>query len=497
MRFLISFLALITILEAKLDPKPFYGSTQRIGRDTTLKYCERKLFSDIYGIAMVKPRGTNSTLLVASDPNWCRLIYTSFNESAQELKYLRQFGGYGNAVGKFIYPMGICIDTTVYQGNTNQYAIYVTDSWNKRVAKEKYKIDKDSIVSDGILVSGLSNPTDVACVSRPEGGAYIVVAEKDTHQIRLYQRSATGVISLIQTYGTRGCGAGEFFEPQGVAICQATDAQGGYFIYVTDTGNRRVVCLRYKPSQGITWNSAYQTMENAQFLSVTASQYYCVYVTDFTQNKIWVFTPGLGELLYTYGDGNLLNGPKDICIDWDRIGLTERWTATTGIQYFKIIPEIREFYPEPNIFDATEDSVKINFRVDETANYLTMEVAGNNLFENQYFVPGRYSLYWDGRDTLGKVVLPGNYVIRIYCQGQVIATSNVTVKGTLKSGTLAQNEHWTEEGEPYVLTGDVEMPNQPNSKLVIEPGVKVMPTGNYGITHPIYWTGGFNNLGKR
>jgi len=196
MRFLISFLALITILEAKLDPKPFYGSTQRIGRDTTLKYCERKLFSDIYGIAMVKPRGTNSTLLVASDPNWCRLIYTSFNESAQELKYLRQFGGYGNAVGKFIYPMGICIDTTVYQGNTNQYAIYVTDSWNKRVAKEKYKIDKDSIVSDGILVSGLSNPTDVACVSRPEGGAYIVVAEKDTHQIRLYQRSATGVISF-------------------------------------------------------------------------------------------------------------------------------------------------------------------------------------------------------------------------------------------------------------------------------------------------------------
>jgi hypothetical protein len=77
-----------------------------------------------------------------------------------------------------------------------------------------------------------------------------------------------------------------------------------------------------------------------------------------------------------------------------------------------------------------------------------MEVAGRNLFENQYYAPGRYEVYWDGRGGDGKVVLPGNYVIRIYCQGQVIATTSVIVKGTLKSGTLAANEHWTEEGEP-------------------------------------------------
>ncbi|MGB9722267.1 MAG: right-handed parallel beta-helix repeat-containing protein, partial [bacterium] len=38
---------------------------------------------------------------------------------------------------------------------------------------------------------------------------------------------------------------------------------------------------------------------------------------------------------------------------------------------------------------------------------------------------------------------------------------------------------WTEEGEPYVLTGDVKVPG--GGKLVIDPGVKVMPTGNYGI----------------
>ncbi len=440
------------LLYGKLVPTPFITepeTLQRVGCNYTFEYFDRRLIGETYGIAMVKPRGVNSTLIVVTDDMWHRILYTNLIETGrQEARYLRAFGECGAEIGQFSEPKGLCIDTTIYSGITAENAIYIADRWNSRVVKLKYLILQDTILADGILVSGLSNPTDVACVSRPEGGAYIVVVEKDTHRIRLYQRSSTGVISLIQTYGTRGCGAGEFFKPQGVTICQATDAQGGYFIYVTDTGNRRVVCLRYKPSQGITWENAYRTMENAQFLSVTASQYYCVYVTDFTQNKIWVFTPGLGELLYTYGDANLLNGPKDICIDWDRIGLTERWTATTGLQYFKIIPEIREFYPEPQNFDATEDSVKINFRVDEIANYLTMEVAGRNLFENQYYVPGRYEVYQDGRGPDGKVVLPGNYVIRIYCQGQVIATTSVAVKGTLKSGTLAANEHWTEEGEP-------------------------------------------------
>lgn len=456
MRFLAIFIGIMLTLEAKLVPTPFFMNLQRVGRDSTLTHFGKKLFHDCYGIAMVKPRGTNSTLIIVSDPGWCRLIYTRVYEQQQDFEYLRQFGGYGNAVDKFIVPKGICIDSSIFSGNSDIYGIYVADSRNNRISKLKYSIAQDRILADGILVSGLINPTDVACVSRPEGGSYIVIAEKDTHRIRLYQRTVSGAISLIQMYGMRGPGAGEFFEPQGVAICAATDVQGGYFIYVTDTGNRRVVCLRYKPSEGITWVNAYRTIENAHFLSVTASQYYCVYATDFTQNKIWVFTPGLTELLYTYGDANLLNGPKDICIDWDRIGLTEKWTATTGIQYFKIIPEIREFYPEPQNFDATEDSVKINFRVDETAHYLTMEVAGRKIFENQYFVPGRYSVWWDGRGADGKVVLPGNYTIRIRCQQEVIATTGVTVKGTLKSGVLATNEHWTEEGEPYVLVGDVQ-----------------------------------------
>jgi len=374
--------------------------------------------------------------------------------------------------------MGLCIDTAVYSGVSNKYTIYVADKGNNRIVRLKYEVGHDTLEYAGTFGSDLYNPTDVACAVKNGGGAYVVIIEQGNHRLSLYETYPDGGSALIQRYGSQGPGVNQFNAPSGITICKAIDIQGGYFIYVTDTGNNRIVCLRFIPGQGITWERTYKKFGDCGFMSVTASQYYCVYVTANRENKIYVFTPGLTELLYTYGDENLLNGPKDICIDWDRIGLTERWTASTGIQYFKIIPEIREFYPEPSNFDATEDSVKINFRVDETAHYLTMEVAGKKIFENQYFVPGRYSVYWDGRGGDGKVALPGGYTIRIYCQGEVIATTGVVVKGTIKSGILSQNEHWTEEGEPYVLTGDVY--GHGGGRLIIEPGVKVMPTGNYG-----------------
>jgi len=224
----------------------------------------------------------------------------------------------------------------------------------------------------------------------------------------------------ICAYGSLGNGIGEFREPISACIVPCTDSSGIYRIYVVDPGNYRIVSLIFNSTtNNVAWERSFtDETKRASFWSVTSNPYYCVYVTDRFQHKIWVFTHGLIELLYTYKNNEeVFEAPIDLCIYQDEICVTELWSATTGIQYFKIIPEIREFYPEPQNFDATEDSVKINFRVDETAHYLTMEVAGRSLFENQYFTPGHYSFYWDGRDTLGKVILPGNYVIRIYCQG--------------------------------------------------------------------------------
>jgi len=484
MKNILFILCLYKLVEGALIPTPFITDPvviQRAGRDTTEKYFERKLFKSPYGIAFTKLRNTSpqGEIVLSTDCGWHRLVYVYLEEDGrQAAKWIKAYAEFGSGVGQFDEPMGICIDTTIYNGMGNEYTIYIADKINNRVVKLKYKVAEEILQYAGTFGSGFYNPTDVACVAKDGGGAYVVIVEQGNHRLSLYETYSNGSSSLIQRYGELGPGIGRFSMPSGIAICKATDG-GVYFIYVTDTGNNRVVCLRFQPGQGITWERVYKKLGDCRFLSVTASQYYCVYVTAFKENKIYVFTPGLTELLYTYGNSELLNGPKDVYIDWDRLGLTERWTAGTGIQYFKIIPEVREFYPDPAIFDATKDSVKINFKVYETKHYLTMGIpdAGVTLFEEQEFVPGSYSVWWDGRDSLGRVVLPGEYLIRISCQGEVIATTTVRVKGTRVAGVLSSDEHWTEDDEPYVLTGDVEIPG--GGRLVIDPGVKVMPVGNY------------------
>ncbi len=335
-RFILFFLCITIFAEGELVPTPFLNDIQRVGRDSTQKYISKKLFADIYGIAMVKPRNQKTILLIASDPLWCRLIYTSVYIYFPTPKYLRKFGGFGSGNAQFKMPKGICIDTTIYNSNTNEYFIYVADSRNNRVTSAKYIISQDKIVDGGFLISNLDNPMDVACVSDTNGGAYIVIVEKNAHRIKLYHRDSLGTISLVQDYGTRGSNYGQFFRPSGAAICPANDSVGGFLIYVTDTGNRRIACLRYEIAHAITWENYYRTFGNAHFLSVAVDQNYCVYVTDYFQNKVWVFRNQLIEF-YTYGDPGFLNRPRDICINGDNFILTESWTRTTGIQYFKIV----------------------------------------------------------------------------------------------------------------------------------------------------------------
>ncbi|MCK4250694.1 T9SS type A sorting domain-containing protein [candidate division WOR-3 bacterium] len=477
MKKILIFICFYKIIEGALVPAPFItdpDSVQRAGYDTTLKYFDRKLFSDCYGIAFSRLRNTTpqGELMVSSDCGWHRLIYIYLEEDTdQSASWIEAYGNFGSGVGQFDEPMGLCIDTTVYNGAGNEYTIYVADKCNNRVVRLKYNMEQELIENADTIGSGFSQPKDVACVTKSSGGAYVVVIEQGNHRLSLYETYSNESYSLIQRYGELGPGTGKFNSPSGIAICVATDVQGGYYIYVTDTGNNRIVCLRFIPGQDVAWETDYKKIGDCKFLSVTASQYYCVYVTAFGENKIYVFTPGLTELLYTYGDDNLLNGPKDVYIDWDRIGLTERWTSGTGIQYFKIIPEIREFYPDPDTFDATTDSVKINFRVDETSGYLTMMVAGDTLIYNEYFTPGTSSVYWDGRDGNGKVVVPGNYTIYMSCPGHNIGLANVTVKGTKIEGDITQL-HWVPSNNPYVLVNECWLENA--DTLIIDPNVLIM-----------------------
>ena len=151
--------------------------------------------------------------------------------------------------------------------------------------------------------------------------------------------------------------------------------------------------------------------------------------------------------------------------------VTEAWTAGTGIQHFDIIPEIRDFYPESDTFDALIDSVKINFKVCETAGYLTMTSCGYTIIDSQYFEPGTSSVYWNGREGSGKPAVPGTHPIYIQCPGHTVGTAYVTVKGTKIEGDVA-DLHWQPSGNPYVLVENSYIGGY--DTLIIDPDVLVM-----------------------
>ena len=447
------YLCLVGFVDATLVPTPLITSPhpiQRFNWSEAYEHLRGNLFDQCWGISKAKIRGQllKTWLIAITDDVWGRVLFFKGVDSLGQryCHWIKKLGKTGSGAGRFQHPRGVVIDTTIYTNQPENYFIYVADCDNNRIVRLFYNALEDSIYFyDAVIGVGiLDGPEDVDCVTIPSSGTYVVITDTRQNRIILYRIAPDLTPYYVCSYGSLGSGIGEFREPYGVCIVPCSDSVGKYRIYVVDAGNYRVVSLIFDSSiNTVTWERAYiDESKMASFWSVTSNPYYCIYVTDYLGDRIWVFTPGLTELLYIYKpDQKVFELPVDLCIYENEIAVTESWTPTTGIQYFKIIPEIREFYPEPNIFDATEDSVKINFRVDETAHYLTMEVAGKKIFENHYYTPGRYSVYWDGRGGDGKVVLPGGYTIRIYCQGEVIATTGVTVKGTIRSGVLSPDEH--------------------------------------------------------
>lgn len=86
-------------------------------------------------------------------------------------------------------------------------------------------------------------------LQRPEGIALDVtgnVLVADYGRDRIVKLSPDG--RLLQTWGTRGTGAGEFVGPKGVAVDPSTGK-----IYVADTGNGRVQRLQPDGTPDATW----------------------------------------------------------------------------------------------------------------------------------------------------------------------------------------------------------------------------------------------------
>jgi len=202
--------------------------------------------------------------IAVADTHYHRVLLFS-----PEGKLLGRFGDYGQEPGQFIYPVGLAEDASgylyvcEYGGNDrvqkftadgeyllsfgtfgtgreqfqrpsdlvwHEGQVYVADALNNRVQVFSDAGEFKGTLSGPDVDLGLRFPYDIAL--GPDGTFYVA----EYGACRVTAVSPDG--RLVGRYGSPGRGAGQFKTPWGIAV------GGTGQIYVTDTGNRRMVELR-------------------------------------------------------------------------------------------------------------------------------------------------------------------------------------------------------------------------------------------------------------
>ncbi len=137
-------------------------------------------------------------------------------------KFLLQFGGFGTEKGEFQRPSGI-----VWLAGK----VYVVDAFNSRIQVFSDAGEFLEILADGNESAALNYPYDIA--ADEEGSLFVV--EYGAGRVSKFD----GAGRLLGRYGSTGYGEGQFSTPWGIAV----DRQSR--LYIADTGNRRLVELRF------------------------------------------------------------------------------------------------------------------------------------------------------------------------------------------------------------------------------------------------------------
>jgi tripartite motif-containing protein 71 len=136
--------------------------------------------------------------------------------------FQNSWGSAGSGDGQFSNPSSIALD---YSMN-----VYVTDTGNHRV--QKFTQDGEFLDSWGSEGSGNGQFIELAGISVAAGTNEVFVVDRSLGRVQAFEPDGT----FHGTLGSPGSGPGQFNQPSGIWA----DA---YYIYVSDTGNNRMLVL--------------------------------------------------------------------------------------------------------------------------------------------------------------------------------------------------------------------------------------------------------------
>ena len=139
-----------------------------------------------------------------------------------------QFGATGTGSEEFLTPQGIA-----YQSDKNRLAI--SDKGQTQVERKLRRFQTQGSLSNSIGVAGLTQPMGVAV--------------DNNDRIWAVDFTVPGEIFLFDSSGNllsnwTPSGSGQLSGPQGIAVYKDSQS-GATFVYVTDTGNNRIVKFEY------------------------------------------------------------------------------------------------------------------------------------------------------------------------------------------------------------------------------------------------------------
>ena len=408
----------------------YIGQETKLTRNLTRNKLDRTLFN--YPIDLIFYKTGSQKVLFVSDATWCRIVYNDLNEytSEEDSIRIRAYGGYGTGTYSLKKPQGLSM------GDYN--LLYVADTGNNRIVILKYTPSQKKVSFKAILGSPVLNkPYDVKYYA---GKIYVA----DTYNHRIVRFASDGTVEA--TFGSYGSGHGQFDEPWSI------DKSDNY-IYVVDKKNKRVVILFEDDNGDISYYSERDiTQYGSRTLAVELSvdTYGNVYILDENKCRILKFTPRMEELLWIYGSEgygvNQLKWPRGLSTPYGYgdVGVVEYWTDYSGIRAYYTVISILSFTASKESFDASEDTgyTDISFKIDDVAevSVVVLDSLGQTvktLIDNITFPAGTSNnvCTWDGEDDEGRLVLPGNYTIKMTAVdgygNQDVKTISIRIKGRL------------------------------------------------------------------
>lgn len=315
---------------------------KKITEDTTQNRIQRRLFREPYSSQAIVRKDLNKSLMVTSDYGALnRILYSVGPANIDNTQAIKSYGDNPGDMS-FDRPAGVAVDVF---GN-----IFVADDDNDRIVVLGYNWNSQQVNFIRTIQAGFNKPVDVDVTKNlPNGSNHIWVVDKLNHRIVKLDYSG----NVLTTYGSEGTGNGQFKYPS--KICRGKTIETGYYLYILDRGNYRVVWLKHV--NGITtWMGSRQLTTAVSDIAFDGELLWMV-ESPFTNRLVRYNADLTGNPIITFGftgtGNNQFFEPRSMCVAFginngnlavfDRAFVTELWNSGSGGQMYQLGVDIQSY----------------------------------------------------------------------------------------------------------------------------------------------------------